>query len=132
MNDSDKPNVAPIARRFHEMGFRIMATTGTARFLRARGIPTERVFKVHEGRPHGIDLIVNGEVQLLINTPLGKHSQRDDYTMRQAAVAHSIPYTTTLSAASAACDAILSLRFRQPRVRALQAWHEAARPASVE
>jgi carbamoyl-phosphate synthase large subunit len=132
VNDSDKATVAPIARRFHEMGFRIMATTGTARFLRARGIPTERVFKVHEGRPHGIDLIVNGEVQLLINTPLGKHSQRDDYTMRQAAVAHSIPYTTTLSAASAACDAILSLRFRQPRVRALQAWHEAARAASVE
>jgi carbamoyl-phosphate synthase large subunit len=82
---------------------------------------------VHEGRPHGVDLIVNGQVQLLINTPLGKHSQRDDYTMRQAAVAHRIPYTTTLSAANAACDAILALRFRPPSVRALQEWHELAR-----
>jgi carbamoyl-phosphate synthase large subunit len=132
VNDSDKPSVAPIARRFHEMGFKIMATTGNARFLRSRGIPAERVFKVHEGRPNGVDLIVNRAVQLLINTPLGKHAQRDDYTMRQAAVAHSIPYTTTLSAASAACDAILSLRFRRPRVRALQEWHEAARATSVE
>jgi carbamoyl-phosphate synthase large subunit len=131
VNDSDKANVVPIARRFHEMGFRILATTGTAKFLRARGIPAERVFKVHEGRPHGIDLIVNGQVQLLINTPLGKHSQRDDYTMRQAAVAHRIPYTTTLSAANAACDAILSLRFRPLRVRALQEWHELARTTVV-
>ena len=127
VNDSDKATVLPIARRFHEMGFRILATSGTARFLRGRGIPAERVFKVHEGRPHGVDLIVNGQVQLLINTPLGKHSQRDDYTMRQAAVAHRIPYTTTLSAANAACDAILALRFRPPRVRALQEWHELTR-----
>ncbi|MGH7627062.1 MAG: carbamoyl-phosphate synthase large subunit [Gemmatimonadaceae bacterium] len=127
VNDSDKSTVLPIARRFHEMGFRILATSGTARYLRGRGIPAERVFKVHEGRPHGVDLIVNGQVQLLINTPLGKHSQRDDYTMRQAAVAHRIPYTTTLSAANAACDAILSLRFRPPRVRALQEWHDLAR-----
>jgi carbamoyl-phosphate synthase large subunit len=127
VNDSDKATVLPIARRFHEMGFRILATSGTARFRRGRGIPAERVFKVHEGRPHGVDLIVNGQVQLLINTPLGKHSQRDDYTMRQAAVAHRIPYTTTLSAANAACDAILALRFRPPSVRALQEWHELAR-----
>ncbi|MBX6331070.1 MAG: carbamoyl-phosphate synthase large subunit [Gemmatimonadaceae bacterium] len=131
VNDSDKPAVVPIARRFHEMGFRILATTGTAKYLRGRGIPAEPVFKVHEGRPHGVDLIVNGQVQLLINTPLGKHSQRDDYTMRQAAVAHRIPYTTTLSAANAACDAILALRFRAPRVRSLQEWHELARASSA-
>jgi carbamoyl-phosphate synthase large subunit len=131
VNDSDKPSVTPIARRFQEMGFRILATPGTAKFLRARGIAAEPVFKVHEGRPHCIDLIVNGQVQLLINTPLGKHSQRDDYTMRQAAVSHRVAYTTTLSAASAACDAILSLRFRAPRVRSLQEWHEVSRGASV-
>ena len=129
VNDPDKPSVAPIARRFHEMGFSILATGGTATFLRARGIPTERVFKVHEGRPNGIDLMVNGQVQLLINTPLGKHSQWDDYTMRQAAVAHRIPYTTTMSAASAACDAILALRSRPAGVRSLQEWHELARTA---
>jgi carbamoyl-phosphate synthase large subunit len=127
VNDPDKDSVVPIARRFQEMGFELMATSGTARHLRGRGIAAERVFKVHEGRPHGIDLIVNGEVQLLINTPMGKHSQRDDYSMRQAAVAHRIPYTTTLSAANAACDAILSMRFRPPRVRSLQEWHELVR-----
>jgi len=131
VNDSDKPTVTPIARRFYEMGFRVLATTGTARYLRSRGVPAEPVFKVHEGRPHGVDLIVNGQVQLLVNTPLGKHSQTDDYTMRQAAVAHRIPYTTTMSAASAACDAILSLRFRSPRVRTLQEWHEIVRGAAV-
>ncbi|HEU4585464.1 MAG TPA: carbamoyl-phosphate synthase large subunit [Gemmatimonadaceae bacterium] len=129
VNDSDKDSVIPIARRFQEMGFQLMATGGTARYLRGRGIPAERIFKVHEGRPHGIDLIVNGQVQLLINTPMGKHSQRDDYSMRQAAVAHRIPYTTTLSAASAACDAILAMRFRPPHVRSLQEWHELARAA---
>ena len=100
VNDSDKPTVTPIAHHFHEMGFDIYATPGTARYLRGRGIQAKEVFKVHEGRPHGIDLIVNGEVQLLINTPLGKHAQRDDYTLRQAAIANRVSYTTTLSAAS--------------------------------
>jgi len=130
VNDSDKVGVTPIARRFHEMGFELTATDGTARHLRKRGIPCREVFKVHEGRPHAIDLIVNGEVQLLINTPFGKHAQRDDYTIRQAAIAHHVPYTTTLSAANAACDAILSLRSRTPEVRSLQEWH-ALIPATV-
>ncbi|MEX1185119.1 MAG: carbamoyl-phosphate synthase large subunit [Gemmatimonadaceae bacterium] len=130
VNDSDKTGVTPIARRFHEMGFELWATAGTARHLRKRGIPCGDVFKVHEGRPHAIDLIVNGEVQLLINTPFGKHAQRDDYTIRQAAIAHHVPYTTTLSAANAACDAILSLRSRAPEVRSLQEWH-ALIPATV-
>src|SRR5688572_13024757 len=84
VNDFDKAAVTPIARRFHEMGFKLLGTEGTARHLRGRGIPIERVFKVHEGRPHGIDLILNGDVQLLINTPYGKHAQQDDYTLRQA------------------------------------------------
>ena len=123
VNDFDKQAVTPIARRFHEMGFRLLATEGTARHLRGRGIPVSRVFKVHEGRPHGIDLIVNGEVQMLINTPFGKHAQQDDYTLRQAAIAHGVAYTTTLSAANAACDAVLSLRSRAPSVRSLQEWH---------
>jgi carbamoyl-phosphate synthase large subunit len=130
VNDRDKPAVAPIARRFHEMGFSLYATDGTARFLRARGIPVERVFKVHEGRPHGIDLIVNGQVQLLLNTPLGKAAQTDDYTMRKAAIARRVPYTTTLSAAGAASDAVLSLRSREASVRSLQEWHELLAPGA--
>jgi len=120
--DSDKPTVTPIARRFHEMGFQLMATAGTAAYLRARGIPAQRVFKVHEGRPNCLDMIVNRDVQLLINTPMGKHAQLDDYLLRQAAIVNRVSYTTTMSAASAACDAILSLKSRQSRVRSLQEW----------
>ncbi|GAC1477654.1 MAG: carbamoyl-phosphate synthase large subunit [Gemmatimonadaceae bacterium] len=131
VNDGDKPTATPIARRFEEMGFRLLATEGTARYLRARGIPTDRVFKVHEGRPNCFDLIVNGDVQMLINTPLGKHAQRDDYTLRQAAIRYKVPYTTTLSAAAAACDAILALRSRKPSVRSLQEWHALLRSAAT-
>jgi carbamoyl-phosphate synthase large subunit len=124
VNDSDKPTVTPIARRFHEMGFKLLATRGTAGYLRARGIPVSSVFKVHEGRPNCLDMIVNGDVELLVNTPLGKHAQWDDYTLRQAAIRQRIAYTTTLSAASAASDAILSLKSRRPAVRSLQEWQQ--------
>jgi len=123
VNDSDKPTVVPIVRRFHELGFRIVATEGTQRYLRGRGVPAERVAKVHEGRPNAIDLIVSGEIQLLINTPLGKFTQADDYAIRRAALMHRVPYTTTMSAASAACDAIIALRSRTGSVRSLQEWH---------
>jgi len=127
VNDHDKPTVLPIARRFHELGFRILATEGTQRYLRGRGVPAERVLKVHEGRPNAIDLIVSGDVQLLINTPLGKFTQEDDYAIRRAALVHRVPYTTTMSAASAACDAIIALRSRTGSVRSLQEWHERAK-----
>ena len=126
VNDHDKPTVLPIARRFHELGFRILATEGTEKYLRGRGVPAERVLKVHEGRPNAIDLIVSGEVHLLINTPLGKFTQADDYAIRRAALVHRVPYTTTMSAASAACDAIIALRSRTGSVRSLQEWHEKA------
>jgi carbamoyl-phosphate synthase large subunit len=132
VNDHDKANVVPIARRFHGLGFRLFATEGTARYLRARGIPAERVLKVHEGRPNAIDLLVSERVQLLINTPLGKLTQQDDYAIRRAALQHRVPYTTTLSAASAACDAIIALRSRAGEVRALQEWHVLAREMSAE
>jgi carbamoyl-phosphate synthase large subunit len=127
VNDNDKPTVTPIARRFHAMGFTLYATTGTARYLKGRGIPTRLVRKLQEGRPNGEDLMVNGEIHLLINTPLGKHAQVDDYRLRQAAIAHRVSYTTTMSAAAAACDAILAQRSRQPTVRALQEWHAVLR-----
>jgi len=126
VNDADKPTVLPIVRRFHELGFRILATEGTQRYLRGRGVPAERVMKVHEGRPNAIDLIVSGDVHLLINTPLGKFTQVDDYAIRRAALVHRVPYTTTMSAASAACDAIIALRSRTGSVRSLQEWHERA------
>jgi carbamoyl-phosphate synthase large subunit len=132
VNDHDKANVVPIARRFHGLGFRVLGTEGTAKYLRARGIPTERVLKVYEGRPNAIDLLVSGQIQLLINTPLGKLTQQDDYAIRRAALQHRVPYTTTLSAASAACDAIIALRSRAGEVRPLQEWHALAREMSPE
>ena len=126
-----RPTVTPIARRFHEMGFKLVATAGTARYLQAqRDSGRSACSRSTRGGPNGIDLIVNGEVQLLINTPLGKHAQQDDYTLRQAAIAHARRRTRRrLSAASAACDAILSLPIAAShRVRSLQEWHARAAP----
>ncbi|UCG75736.1 MAG: carbamoyl-phosphate synthase large subunit [Gemmatimonadota bacterium] len=129
VHDRDKPTVTPIARRFHELGFVVRATEGTAHYLGARGIPCGPALKLHEGRPNLLDLLLSGELQLLINTPLGKHAQLDDYEIRRAAVARSIPYTTTLSAASAAADAITALRSRGLEVCSLQE-REARRDAA--
>jgi carbamoyl-phosphate synthase large subunit len=126
VNDRDKEQVTPVVRRFHEMGFRILATEGTRRYLMARGIPADPVAKVYEGRPNAIDLMVSGDVQLLINTPLGKLTQKDDYLMRRAALEYGVPYTTTLSAAAAASDAVIALKSRERTVRSLQEWHELA------
>ncbi len=126
VNDPDKPTVLPIMRRFHEMGFSICATEGTARYLKTRGVPAETVLKAHEGRPNGLDLIASGRVDLLINTPLGKLTQRDDYLLRRTALQHRLPYVTTMSAASAACDAVLALKSRDGRVCCLQEWYEIA------
>jgi carbamoyl-phosphate synthase large subunit len=120
VNDHDKPTVTPIIRRFHDLGFRILATAGTWRYLRARGIPVERVFKTGEGRPDLVDRLISGEIALLINTPLGKKSQRDDYAMRRTAIGRKVPYVTTMSAASAACDAAIALRSRRRDVLSLQ------------
>ena len=120
VNDHDKASATPIVRRFHDLGFEIHATEGTWRYLRARGIPAERIFKVGEGRPHIVDMMISGEIDLLINTPLGKKSQFDDYAMRRAAITRKVPYCTTLSAASAACDAAIALRSRKRSVLSLQ------------
>ena len=127
VNDRDKPNVVAIARRFLEMGFALVATNGTAHYLRERGVPCAMVHKVSVARPNGMDLIRDGQVQLLINTPLGKRAQKDDYTLRQAAIGQRVAYTTTLSAASAACDAIASLKSDAPTVRSIQEWQDTIR-----
>ena len=120
VNDRDKPTVTPILRRLHDLGFEIRATKGTYEHLTRLGIPAERVDKVGEGRPDIVDQIVSGEVAMLINTPMGKKSQYDDYAMRRAAITHSVPYFTTMSATSAACDALIALRSRTYQVRTLQ------------
>ena len=124
VHDRDKPTVFPIVQRFHQMGFKILATAGTAQYLGARGIPVEKVLKIYEGRPNAADLIVSGAVQLLINTPLGKLTARDDYLIRRTALQHRVPYTTTMSAAAAACEAIAALRGSERTVRCLQEWYK--------
>ncbi|MDX1675878.1 MAG: carbamoyl-phosphate synthase large subunit, partial [Longimicrobiales bacterium] len=132
VNDRDKPTVTPIVRRFHELGFTIRATDGTARYLRGRGIPAEAIFKVGQGRPDISDGIISGDVQLLINTPLGKKSQYDDYAMRRTAIAYDVPYCTTMSAASAAADAVIALTRRKREVMSLQERYEHAGLAAVD
>ncbi|MEO5800868.1 MAG: carbamoyl-phosphate synthase large subunit [Gemmatimonadales bacterium] len=129
VNDRDKPAVVPIAQRFAALGFTLLATDGTAKFLASHGVKAQQVLKVYEGRPNGIDMIVSGQVHLLVNTPLGKLTQQDDYSMRRAALQHGVPYTTTMSAAAAACDAITAMQRGPGEVRSLQEWHALARTA---
>jgi carbamoyl-phosphate synthase large subunit len=123
VNDNDKPTLLPIARQLAELGFRLFGTSGTAAYLSAQGLPTRTVFKVNEGRPNAADYIVNGEIDLVINTPLGRASFFDEEALRRTAVAYGVPYTTTLSAASAAVEAIQAMRSEQVSVSSLQEWH---------
>jgi carbamoyl-phosphate synthase large subunit len=123
VNNDDKPNVLPIARNLADLGFHIVATRGTAAYLRAHGIPVEVVFKVNEGRPNIVDHILNDQVQLLVNTPLGRESFFDDRAMRRAAMVYNVPCITTLTGASAAVEAIRAVREEALEVRALQDYH---------
>jgi carbamoyl-phosphate synthase large subunit len=123
VNNDDKPNVLPVARNLADLGFRILASRGTAAYLRAHGIPVEVVFKVNEGRPNVADHILNNQVQLIVNTPLGRESFFDDRVVRRVAMLHSIPCITTLTGASAAVEAIRALRGQELDVRALQDYH---------
>jgi carbamoyl-phosphate synthase large subunit len=107
----------------HEEGFRIVATGGTARFLTGNGIPAEPVLKVTEGRPHVADLIKNGEIALVINTPLGAQSKADSFYIRRTALVYNIPYFTTIAAARAVANAISHLIGEDLSVRSLQEYH---------
>ncbi len=120
VNDRDKQAVVPIARRLASLGFRLVATHGTAEALRAAGLVVEAVLKVSEGRPHCVDALKSGRVQLVVNTPLGAASFRDGWAIRTAAVQHNVPCVTTLSGAAAAADAIESLRGGRIEVACLQ------------
>jgi carbamoyl-phosphate synthase large subunit len=123
VNNHDKPAVVQIARDLREIGFAIVATRGTANYLRAHGIPAEIVFKVNEGRPHVGDEILNNRIHLVLNTPLGRESFFDDRTVRRIAMMHSVPCITTLTGAAAAVNAIKALRTEGLSVRALQEYH---------
>ena len=108
--DRDKPKILDLARGFLELGFRILATSGTYRFLKEHGIPATLVKKVSEGRPNVVDMIINGEIDLIINTPTGKREKSDAYHIRRAAVQFNVPYYTTVRAGYAVLEAIKSYR----------------------
>jgi carbamoyl-phosphate synthase large subunit len=120
VNEQDRETVAPLVRRLRDLGFDLMSTRGTREHLARLGVPTDLVFKVGEGRPNIVDHIMTHDIALLINTPLGKKSQFDDYAMRRAAITYGVPYLTTMSATSAAVDALIALRARRREVRSIQ------------
>jgi carbamoyl-phosphate synthase large subunit len=120
VNDYDKGAALKIARDLHQMGFQIIATAGTADYFSRVGLPVERVNKVSGGAPSVVDLIREGRVQLVLNTPLGPAAHSDGAQMRTAAFNQNIPILTTLSAAAAAVAAIRSLRQKELVYRSLQ------------
>jgi carbamoyl-phosphate synthase large subunit len=131
VNNHDKPAVLPIARDLAALGFSLVATRGTANFLRAHGLDVEIVFKVYEGRPHVGDEILNQKIQLVINTPLGRESFFDDRIVRRIATLQSVPCITTLTGAAATVNAIRAFHSEGLSVRAIQEYHSetATRPA---
>jgi carbamoyl-phosphate synthase large subunit len=123
VTDHDKPHVAEVARRFVDLGFKLVATHGTAEVLEEAGLTTERVFKVKEGRPNVVDLIKGERMHLIINTPQGPDPYFDEKAIRRAAVTAHIPTITTLAAARAAADGIAALQRGEIHVQALQQLH---------
>jgi carbamoyl-phosphate synthase large subunit len=123
VRDSDKKSVVALAKAFGELGFELCATSGTAKVLQAGGVKVEPLFKLAEGRPNVLDLIKNGEVQLVINTPAGKTPRVDEVRIRTAAVVHKIPIMTTLAGANAALLGIKAMRDKGLSVRSLQEYH---------
>jgi carbamoyl-phosphate synthase large subunit len=119
----DKEGALNAAREFSKLGFTIKATGGTLGFLGANGIWAERILKLHEGRPNIDDAIKNGEIQLVINTPIGKTSQYDDSYIRKAAIKYKVPYITTIAAALAAAKGIAASRKGRSGVKSLQEYH---------
>ena len=124
VKDSDKLSVLPVAAKFHAIGFQIIATRGTARLLSDNDIPTAVIKKVSLGRPHVVDAIKNGDIQLVINTGTGDTPRHDGYMIRRSAIKFGIPYTTTLAGARAMCRGIAALKEQKYAVKALQDYHE--------
>jgi carbamoyl-phosphate synthase large subunit len=123
VSEKDRERAKEIAEQFAEIGFMIKATAGTHAYLTSKGIPSEQILKEYEGRPNITDAIKNGEIQLVINTPVGKLSTQDDSYIRKAAIKYRIPYITTLAAATAAVKGIKAFRRTIPYVKSLQSYH---------
>jgi len=123
VRDSDKQHVVPLAKAFSELGFSLCATTGTAKTLQESGLAVQVLFKLNEGRPNVLDVIKNGEVQLVINTPAGKSPRVDEVRIRTAAVGNKVPIMTTLAGANAAALGIKAFREKGLSVCTLQEYH---------
>ena len=125
VNLNDRPAVAVPARMFADLGFKILATSGTYEFLQSQNIPCEKILKVHEGRPNIDDALKNGAIQLVVNTPAGQTSQFDDSYIRKTAIRMKIPYITTLAAAEAAARGIEAMKNDTIVIHSLQEFHKA-------
>ena len=124
ISDGDKDEAVAVARAFHEDGFKIIATEGTAKLIEAAGIPVERVNKIYEGQPNIEDWIINGKIQLIVNTPAGKTAAHDDSYLRKGAIKHRVTYITTMVAAKAAAEGIRQMNLHgNSDVLSLQEWH---------
>ena len=123
-NDLDKKYLEEIARELIVLGFKLIATKGTAKYLSNLGIDVNRVLKVHEGRPNIEDLIRSGLIQLVINTPVGSQALHDDAYLRRAALEYNIPTFTTIPGAKAALKAIKSLSINRIDILSLQEIHK--------
>lgn len=127
VKDRDKRQAVLIARELEELGFKILATKGTCSVLRRNGIKAYEVFKVNEGRPHVVDLIKNGEIHLVINTPSGKRPRADEVIIRTTALNYGVPVVTTMAGAQATVEGIRALKQEGIRVMSIQEYHEWAR-----
>jgi carbamoyl-phosphate synthase large subunit len=123
VRDKDKPNAVGIASDFLDLGFRIAATKGTSDFLLRHGISNVRVKKVREGRPHVVDMIKNGEIDLVVNTTSDKKAIAESYSIRRTTLTLGIPYTTTLAGARATVQAIKAMTQGDLAVKTIQEYH---------
>jgi carbamoyl-phosphate synthase large subunit len=120
LRDGDKPRIVATVKLLTGIGFKVCATDGTARFLESEGVPTRRINKVSQGRPHVVDAIKNGEIQLVFNTTGGAQALADSRSLRRAALLHKVPYYTTVAGAIAAAQGIRAYVAGDLQVRALQ------------
>ncbi|MDD3089858.1 MAG: carbamoyl-phosphate synthase large subunit, partial [Candidatus Omnitrophica bacterium] len=129
--DNDKPDLLKIAVELNALGFSIWATENTAKFLEKNGIPATVVKKLHEGRPNILDSIKNGDIKLIINTPIGKYGQHDDSYIRKEAIQRKVPYVTTIAAAEASVEGIKAMKGREISPKALQNYHKDIKPLKI-
>ena len=124
VNDKDKEELLPIAKKIKELGFNIFTTEGTGNFLREKGIENKILKKLQEGRPNISDRIKNKEINLIINTPAGRNSKFDDSYIRMLAIQQKVPYITSMAAAQAGVEGIAAVKNKKCTAKSLQDYHK--------